>query len=162
MKFIGEGTSSLCSHPVEFVGLEIEGTGSRSTENGGGAHESGPVPGNGLKSGGFSARSRFGGSTGGGHIRSLSAENGKSFIPGIPKRDEETELKIERFFSDHGATKAIHSVLIANNGNAATKFIRSVRTWAQVCVRRFPRTGLLIFYSVTMIDFPSFSYFFRM
>lgn len=36
---------------------------------------------------------------------------------------------VERYFRDIGADKPIHSVLVANNGNAATKFTMSIRKW---------------------------------
>ncbi|KAK9805253.1 hypothetical protein WJX72_008860 [[Myrmecia] bisecta] len=49
---------------------------------------------------------------------------------GIPKRVPSLTCQVENVIRDLGGDKAIHSVLIANNGIAAVKFIRSVRLWA--------------------------------
>lgn len=41
-----------------------------------------------------------------------------------------TASKVEDFCKALGGKKPIHSILIANNGMAAVKFMRSVRMWA--------------------------------
>lgn len=50
--------------------------------------------------------------------------------PGLPKRMASISSQLEWFVKGHGGTRTIHSVLVANNGIAAVKFIRSVRMWA--------------------------------
>ncbi|XP_019100885.1 PREDICTED: acetyl-CoA carboxylase 1-like [Camelina sativa] len=47
--------------------------------------------------------------------------------PGI---NYETVSQVDEFCKALGGKRPIHSILIANNGMAAVKFIRSVRTWA--------------------------------
>jgi acetyl-CoA carboxylase/biotin carboxylase 1 len=48
----------------------------------------------------------------------------------IPLRSPIAVSKIDEFCYALGGNTPIHSILIANNGMAAVKFIRSVRTWA--------------------------------
>lgn len=45
-------------------------------------------------------------------------------------RNSSTLSIVDEFCCALGGKKPIHSILIANNGMAAVKFIRSVRTWA--------------------------------
>ncbi|KAJ9545853.1 hypothetical protein OSB04_025560 [Centaurea solstitialis] len=63
--------------------------------------------------------------------------NGSSFNLGngylngaISSRSPATRSAIDEFCNALGGKKPIHSILIANNGMAAVKFIRSVRTWS--------------------------------
>lgn len=65
--------------------------------------------------------------------RSLVAAAGRNngYINGVvPLRSPSTVSEIDEFCFALGGKKPIHSILIANNGMAAVKFIRSVRTWA--------------------------------
>ncbi|OIV96706.1 hypothetical protein TanjilG_09248 [Lupinus angustifolius] len=56
---------------------------------------------------------------------------GNGYINGIqPNRHPATISEVDEFCSALGGNKPIHSILIANNGMAAVKFIRSVRSWA--------------------------------
>lgn len=48
----------------------------------------------------------------------------------LPTRNPATMLVVDDFCKALGGERPIHSILIANNGMAAVKFIRSVRTWA--------------------------------
>lgn len=48
----------------------------------------------------------------------------------VSVRNPATISAIDEFCSALGGKRPIHSILIANNGMAAVKFIRSVRTWA--------------------------------
>jgi hypothetical protein len=50
--------------------------------------------------------------------------------PGVPKRPAEVAAQLDACVVGWGGDKPIHSVLVANNGLAATKFMRSVRSWA--------------------------------
>ncbi|KAF6175732.1 hypothetical protein GIB67_022734 [Kingdonia uniflora] len=49
---------------------------------------------------------------------------------GIPLMSLTSAADVNDFCSALGGTTPIHSILIANNGMAAVKFIRSIRTWA--------------------------------
>lgn len=49
---------------------------------------------------------------------------------GMPKRVASLSSQLEHFTVAMGGDKAIHSVLVANNGLAAVKFMRSIRSWA--------------------------------
>jgi len=49
---------------------------------------------------------------------------------GVPKRSKANAEALEKKIRDMGGDKPIHSVLVANNGLAAVKFIRSIRNWA--------------------------------
>uniref|UniRef100_A0A7N1A1T5 Acetyl-CoA carboxylase n=1 Tax=Kalanchoe fedtschenkoi TaxID=63787 RepID=A0A7N1A1T5_KALFE len=60
-----------------------------------------------------------------------SMGHGNGFINGaVPIRNQATISEVDKFCQALGGKKPIHSILIANNGMAAVKFIRSVRTWA--------------------------------
>jgi acetyl-CoA carboxylase/biotin carboxylase 1 len=52
---------------------------------------------------------------------------------GVPKRSMEISASLEDQVRAWGGDRPIHSVLVANNGLAAVKFIRSVRSWAYKC-----------------------------
>ncbi|KAI8004243.1 Acetyl-CoA carboxylase 1 [Camellia lanceoleosa] len=57
--------------------------------------------------------------------------NGSGYITGaIPLRSPIAAPEVDQFCYALGGNKPIHSILIANNGMAAVKFMRSVRTWA--------------------------------
>ncbi|CAL5414879.1 unnamed protein product [Camellia sinensis] len=57
--------------------------------------------------------------------------NGNGYINGaIPLRSPIAAPEVDQFCYALGGNKPIHSILIANNGMAAVKFMRSVRTWA--------------------------------
>jgi len=49
---------------------------------------------------------------------------------GVPKRVPSLNSQVEAKCRELGGTQAIHSVLVANNGIAAVKFMRSIRSWA--------------------------------
>jgi acetyl-CoA carboxylase/biotin carboxylase 1 len=49
---------------------------------------------------------------------------------GVPKRTAQASQALEERVAAWGGDRPFHSVLVANNGLAAVKFIRSVRTWA--------------------------------
>lgn len=49
---------------------------------------------------------------------------------GVPKRTAEVAAALDARCAEWGGDRPIHSVLVANNGLAATKFMRSVRSWA--------------------------------
>nr|ASZ00202.1 acetyl-CoA carboxylase 1 [Monsonia emarginata] len=56
---------------------------------------------------------------------------GNGYLNGVvPTRNPATMSEVDEFCHALGGKKPIHSILIANNGMAAVKFIRSVRTWA--------------------------------
>ncbi|CAL0305547.1 unnamed protein product [Lupinus luteus] len=56
---------------------------------------------------------------------------GNGYIIGVQSnRHPATISEVAEFCSALGGNKPIHSILIANNGMAAVKFIRSVRSWA--------------------------------
>ncbi|CAM8936060.1 unnamed protein product [Rhodiola kirilowii] len=60
-----------------------------------------------------------------------SIGHGNGFTNGVvPIRNQATISDVDKFCQALGGKKPIHSILIANNGMAAVKFIRSVRTWA--------------------------------
>lgn len=62
-------------------------------------------------------------------VAAVGRNNG--YINGVvPLRSPSTVSEIDEFCFALGGKKPIHSILIANNGMAAVKFIRSVRTWA--------------------------------
>ncbi|KAI8013044.1 Acetyl-CoA carboxylase 1 [Camellia lanceoleosa] len=48
----------------------------------------------------------------------------------IPLRSSTAVSQVNEFCDALGGKKPIHSILVANNGMAAVKFIRSIRTWA--------------------------------
>eukprot|EP00191_Tetraselmis_sp_GSL018_P021896 CAMPEP_0177623330 /NCGR_PEP_ID=MMETSP0419_2-20121207/28846_1 /TAXON_ID=582737 /ORGANISM="Tetraselmis sp., Strain GSL018" /LENGTH=103 /DNA_ID=CAMNT_0019123877 /DNA_START=262 /DNA_END=570 /DNA_ORIENTATION=+ len=49
---------------------------------------------------------------------------------GVPKAAENVANQVQSLVMNLGGDKPVYSVLVANNGNAAVKFIRSVRSWA--------------------------------
>ncbi|XP_022141483.1 acetyl-CoA carboxylase 1-like [Momordica charantia] len=56
---------------------------------------------------------------------------GNGYLNGaIPVRNATAVSEVDAFCQSLGGKKPIHSILIANNGMAAVKFIRSIRTWA--------------------------------
>ncbi|KAA0067414.1 acetyl-CoA carboxylase 1-like [Cucumis melo var. makuwa] len=56
---------------------------------------------------------------------------GNGYLNGaIPIRNATAVPEVDEFCQSLGGKKPIHSILIANNGMAAVKFIRSIRTWA--------------------------------
>ncbi|KVI07315.1 Acetyl-CoA carboxylase, central domain-containing protein [Cynara cardunculus var. scolymus] len=60
-----------------------------------------------------------------------SFNHGNGYLNGaISLRSPATRSAIDEFCNALGGKKPIHSILIANNGMAAVKFIRSVRTWS--------------------------------
>lgn len=48
----------------------------------------------------------------------------------VPSRSPSVVPEVDEFCRALGGKRSIHSILIANNGMAAVKFIRSIRTWA--------------------------------
>ncbi|POO04043.1 Pyruvate carboxylase [Trema orientale] len=56
---------------------------------------------------------------------------GNGYVNGVASiRHPAAVSEVDKFCNALGGKKPIHSILIANNGMAAVKFIRSVRTWA--------------------------------
>ena len=56
---------------------------------------------------------------------------GNGYINGVASiRHPAAVSEVDEFCNALGGKKPIHSILISNNGMAAVKFIRSVRTWA--------------------------------
>ncbi|TYI83372.1 hypothetical protein E1A91_D05G289300v1 [Gossypium mustelinum] len=63
--------------------------------------------------------------------RSAVSGGNNGYVNGVlPIRSPATICEVDEFCSALGGKKPIHSILIANNGMAAVKFIRSIRTWA--------------------------------
>ncbi|KAF9682552.1 hypothetical protein SADUNF_Sadunf05G0120800 [Salix dunnii] len=61
----------------------------------------------------------------------LGVRRGNGYINGVASiRSPATISQVDQFCHALGGKKPIHSILIANNGMAAVKFIRSIRTWA--------------------------------
>ncbi|XP_071722600.1 acetyl-CoA carboxylase 1-like [Rutidosis leptorrhynchoides] len=63
----------------------------------------------------------------------VTAGLGNGYTNGLvpsPARNSSTASVVDEFCHALGGKRPIHSILIANNGMAAVKFIRSVRTWA--------------------------------
>ncbi|KAJ6398844.1 hypothetical protein OIU77_019579 [Salix suchowensis] len=61
----------------------------------------------------------------------LGVGRGNGYINGVASiRSPATMSQVDQFCHALGGKKPIHSILIANNGMAAVKFIRSIRTWA--------------------------------
>lgn len=60
-----------------------------------------------------------------------SVGRGNGYINGVVSmRSPATMSVVDEFCYTLGGKKPIHSILIANNGMAAVKFMRSIRTWA--------------------------------
>ncbi|KAF2291515.1 hypothetical protein GH714_025035 [Hevea brasiliensis] len=56
---------------------------------------------------------------------------GNGYINGVVStRSTATISEVDEFCYALGGKRPIHSILISNNGMAAVKFIRSIRTWA--------------------------------
>jgi acetyl-CoA carboxylase / biotin carboxylase 1 len=51
-------------------------------------------------------------------------------LAGVPKRISSLSQQVDSFVKSIGGTAPIYSILVANNGIAAVKFIRSIRKWA--------------------------------
>jgi Biotin carboxylase, N-terminal domain len=51
-------------------------------------------------------------------------------LAGVPKRISSLSQQVDTFVKSCGGTAPIYSILVANNGIAAVKFIRSIRKWA--------------------------------
>ncbi|GAV59283.1 CPSase_L_chain domain-containing protein/Biotin_lipoyl domain-containing protein/Carboxyl_trans domain-containing protein/Biotin_carb_C domain-containing protein/CPSase_L_D2 domain-containing protein/ACC_central domain-containing protein [Cephalotus follicularis] len=61
----------------------------------------------------------------------MSIGRGNGFINGVvPIRSAATLSAVDEFCHALGGKRPIHSILIANNGMAAVKFMRSIRSWA--------------------------------
>lgn len=61
----------------------------------------------------------------------IGVKHGNGYFNGmIQQRSPTTVSEVDEFCHALGGKRPIHSILIANNGMAAVKFIRSVRTWA--------------------------------
>lgn len=61
----------------------------------------------------------------------VGIDHSNGYINGAtPFRSPTTVSKVDEFCYALGGKRPIHSILIANNGMAAVKFIRSIRTWA--------------------------------
>ncbi|KAL4525084.1 hypothetical protein Ndes2526A_g07171 [Nannochloris sp. 'desiccata'] len=63
----------------------------------------------------------------------MARESSGAMPLGVPKRSMEISASLEDQVRIWGGDRPIHSVLVANNGLAAVKFIRSVRSWAYKC-----------------------------
>lgn len=48
----------------------------------------------------------------------------------MPRRISSLSQQVSSFVENSGGKKAIYSILVANNGIAAVKFVRSIRKWA--------------------------------
>lgn len=60
----------------------------------------------------------------------VAVARGNEYINGVvPVRNSSLSSIVDKFCHALGGKKPIHSILIANNGMAAVKFIRSIRTW---------------------------------
>ena len=51
-------------------------------------------------------------------------------LAGVPKRISSLSQQVDAFVKSIGGSTPIYSILVANNGIAAVKFIRSIRKWA--------------------------------
>ncbi|KAJ4822501.1 acetyl-coenzyme-A carboxylase [Turnera subulata] len=61
----------------------------------------------------------------------LGMRRGNGYVNGLVSiRSPATISEVDEFCHALGGKKPIHSILVANNGMAAVKFIRSIRTWA--------------------------------
>nr|GMC52546.1 acetyl-CoA carboxylase 1-like [Ipomoea batatas] len=61
----------------------------------------------------------------------IGVRNNNGYTNGaFPLRSPNIKSEVDKFCHSLGGKRPIHSILIANNGMAAVKFIRSVRTWA--------------------------------
>lgn len=63
--------------------------------------------------------------------QTVGLDLGNGYINGVvPTRHPATISEVDNFCHSLGGKKPIHSILISNNGMAAVKFMRSIRTWA--------------------------------
>lgn len=61
----------------------------------------------------------------------IGIRGGNGYINGaLPLRSPISRAEVAEFCHALGGKRPINSILIANNGMAAVKFIRSIRTWA--------------------------------
>ncbi|KAL6574183.1 acetyl-coenzyme-A carboxylase [Orobanche hederae] len=61
----------------------------------------------------------------------VSVKPTNAYVNGtVPSRSPTMVAEVDEFCYTLGGNRPIHSILIANNGMAAVKFIRSIRTWA--------------------------------
>lgn len=60
----------------------------------------------------------------------IKSVNGHISNGALPLRSPISRAEVAEFCHALGGKRPINSILIANNGMAAVKFIRSVRTWA--------------------------------
>jgi acetyl-CoA carboxylase/biotin carboxylase 1 len=60
----------------------------------------------------------------------LTAQSGNPSRKGLPKRTPSLSKQLDQWVQESGGDLPIHSVLVANNGLAAVKFMRSIRSWA--------------------------------
>lgn len=61
----------------------------------------------------------------------IGVRNNNGYVNGaFPLRSPNIKSEVDKFCQSLGGKRPIHSILIANNGMAAVKFIRSIRTWA--------------------------------
>lgn len=60
----------------------------------------------------------------------MACERSSQSFRGVPPRTADVSNALEQWIQGLGGDRALHSVLVANNGLAAVKFIRSVRSWA--------------------------------
>lgn len=51
-------------------------------------------------------------------------------LAGVPKRISSLSQQVDTFVKNCGGNAPMYSILVANNGIAAVKFIRSIRKWA--------------------------------
>ncbi|KAI3465083.1 hypothetical protein Pfo_021746 [Paulownia fortunei] len=64
-------------------------------------------------------------------LMTVSAKPANGYVNGaVPLRSPTMVPEVDEFCHVLGGKRPIHSILIANNGMAAVKFIRSIRTWA--------------------------------
>eukprot|EP00200_Dunaliella_tertiolecta_P012627 CAMPEP_0202373002 /NCGR_PEP_ID=MMETSP1127-20130417/4091_1 /ASSEMBLY_ACC=CAM_ASM_000462 /TAXON_ID=3047 /ORGANISM="Dunaliella tertiolecta, Strain CCMP1320" /LENGTH=2753 /DNA_ID=CAMNT_0048969731 /DNA_START=204 /DNA_END=8465 /DNA_ORIENTATION=+ len=62
---------------------------------------------------------------------------------GLPRRSPSERRMLEQYVTEHGGDKPFYSVLVANNGLAAVKFMRSVRSWASQALGNARAVSLL-------------------
>ncbi|MCE3050600.1 Acetyl-CoA Carboxylase [Datura stramonium] len=61
----------------------------------------------------------------------IGIKSGNGYINGaLPLRSPISRAEVAEFCHALGGKRPVNSILIANNGMAAVKFIRSIRTWA--------------------------------
>ena len=75
-------------------------------------------------------------------------ERGRSSTGNKNKNHEAHASSIEEFVKKFGGTKTINKVLIANNGIAAVKCMRSIRRWAYEVFRNDRAIKFVVMVSV--------------